>query len=341
MTQNTQNMSRRNFFTLGGLAAMGGAMALSGCAPRAAGDKLSTTGAAGTSDVNFDEEYDIVIVGAGIAGVSSAITVAREGNGESCLLIEKEGSAAGCSPVCAGDFLGRDDEHEYPVEYLKDMAKTATSQTIPDDVLEAFAAGINENLEWVLSLGATMDMMDAKRTLYEDLDKTEYREFASAVAPEYSFDDNAQPPFNHVHNFLTHVCQTDYADKVEVRYNTPLEDLVRDSAGRVIGVIADGTAIKANKGVIMCCGGYEHSEEFLEGFCGVGNAISFAMSGNTGDGPKRAADGAILDYNGEKIPGLYSAGEFGSVWGYLYQGNGNVGEAMAFGRISARSCLAN
>ena len=28
------------------------------------------------------------------------------------------------------------------------------------------------------------------------------------------------------------------------------------------------------------------------------------------------------------------------VWGYLYQGNGNVGEAMAFGRISARSCLA-
>ena len=57
-------------------------------------------------------------------------------------------------------------------------------------------------------------------------------------------------------------------------------------------------------------------------------------------GPKRAADGAILDCNGEKIPGLYAAGEFGSVWGYLYQGNGNVGEAMAFGRISARSCLA-
>ena len=61
---------------------------------------------------------------------------------------------------------------------------------------------------------------------------------------------------------------------------------------------------------------------------------------NTDGGPKRAADGAILDCNGEKIPGLYAAGEFGSVWGYLYQGNGNVGEAMAFGRISARSCLA-
>ena len=53
-----------------------------------------------------------------------------------------------------------------------------------------------------------------------------------------------------------------------------------------------------------------------------------------------SSDGAILDCNGEKIPGLHAAGEFGSVWGYLYQGNGNVGEAMAFGHISARSCLA-
>lgn len=546
MTQQTTNISRRGFLTLGGLTALGGAAALAGCAPQTAADKkLSGTGT-GTSaaDVDFEEEYDVVVVGAGIAGITSAITVSREGAGASCLVIEEEAAAAGCSPVCAGDFLGRDDEYEYPVQYLKDMATTASGQTIPDDVLEAFAAGINENLEWVLSLGATMDMLDTKRTLMEDLDKAEYREFASAVAPEYSFDDNAQPPFNHLHNFLTHICVDECTEAVELRFNTPLEDLVRDGDGRVVGVIADGHAIKANKGVIMCCGGYEHNEEFLEGFCGVGNAISFAMEGNTGDGhkicarhgadfwhmhnaagfwmagrnldntafsngalashkykcygitvgkngrrfymdwdghksldvsndaadiprddlsrhvgsrhgvmqfggewnhlpmpsvgwfvfdsdnyerafdfeatkttdpvadgwlykadtledlaaqmevppeeltatvaqwnefcergadmafyrpadtltpiktapfyaqrcnpamlntdggPKRAADGAILDCNGEKIPGLYAAGEFGSVWGYLYQGNGNVGEAMAFGRISARSCLA-
>lgn len=291
MTQQTTNISRRGFLTLGGLTALGGAAALAGCAPQTAADKkLSGTGT-GTSaaDVDFEEEYDVVVVGAGIAGITSAITVSREGAGASCLVIEKEAAAAGCSPVCAGDFLGRDDEYEYPVQYLKDMATTASGQTIPDDVLEAFAAGINENLEWVLSLGATMDMLDTKRTLMEDLDKAEYREFASAVAPEYSFDDNAQPPFNHLHNFLTHICVDECTEAVELRFNTPLEDLVRDGDGRVVGVIADGHAIKANKGVIMCCGGYEHNEEFLEGFCGVGNAISFAMEGNTGDGHKICA----------------------------------------------------
>lgn len=421
MTQQTTNISRRGFLTLGGLTALGGAAALAGCAPQTAADKkLSGTGT-GTSaaDVDFEEEYDVVVVGAGIAGITSAITVSREGAGASCLVIEKEAAAAGCSPVCAGDFLGRDDEYEYPVQYLKDMATTASGQTIPDDVLEAFAAGINENLEWVLSLGATMDMLDTKRTLMEDLDKAEYREFASAVAPEYSFDDNAQPPFNHLHNFLTHICVDECTEAVELRFNTPLEDLVRDGDGRVVGVIADGHAIKANKGVMQFGGEWNHlpmpsvgwfvfdsdnyerafdfeatktTDPVADGwlykadtledlaaqmevppeeltatvaqwneFCERGADMAFYRPAdtltpiktapfyaqrcnpamlNTDGGPKRAADGAILDCNGEKIPGLYAAGEFGSVWGYLYQGNGNVGEAMAFGRISARSCLA-
>lgn len=61
---------------------------------------------------------------------------------------------------------------------------------------------------------------------------------------------------------------------------------------------------------------------------------------NTDGGPRRNAKGQILDPNGNAIPGLYAAGEFGSVWGYLYQGNGNVGEALAFGRISARNFIA-
>ena len=62
---------------------------------------------------------------------------------------------------------------------------------------------------------------------------------------------------------------------------------------------------------------------------------------NTDGGPVRNATGEILDPDGSPIPHLYSAGEFGSVWGHLYQGTGNVGECAAFGRISARSALAN
>ena len=45
--------------------------------------------------------------------------------------------------------------------------------------------------------------------------------------------------------------------------------------------------------------------------------------------------------DGKPIPNLYSAGEFGSVWSGVYQGGGNIAECLIFGRISARSALAN
>ena len=40
------------------------------------------------------------------------------------------------------------------------------------------------------------------------------------------------------------------------------------------------------------------------------------------------------------IEDLYSAGEFGSIWGNMYQGTGNIGECVVFGRIAARNAMA-
>ena len=43
---------------------------------------------------------------------------------------------------------------------------------------------------------------------------------------------------------------------------------------------------------------------------------------------------------GSSIPRLYSAGELGSIYSYLYQGTGNIGECLAFGRIAGRNAAA-
>ena len=61
---------------------------------------------------------------------------------------------------------------------------------------------------------------------------------------------------------------------------------------------------------------------------------------NTQGGPRRNERGQIVRPNGSPIPRLYSAGELGSIYSYLYQGTGNIGECLAFGRISGRNAAA-
>jgi succinate dehydrogenase/fumarate reductase flavoprotein subunit len=56
---------------------------------------------------------------------------------------------------------------------------------------------------------------------------------------------------------------------------------------------------------------------------------------NTQGGPIRNEKSQVCDPDNNPIPRLYSAGELGSVYGYLYPtGGGNNCELIAFGRIA-------
>lgn len=61
---------------------------------------------------------------------------------------------------------------------------------------------------------------------------------------------------------------------------------------------------------------------------------------NTQGGPRRNEKAEILRPDGRPIPRLYSAGELGSIFSYLYQGTGNIGECLGFGRIAGRNVAA-
>ncbi len=58
---------------------------------------------------------------------------------------------------------------------------------------------------------------------------------------------------------------------------------------------------------------------------------------NTQGGPRRDENAQIVGANGAPIGRLYSAGELGSIYSFLYQGGGNIGECFAFGRIAGRN----
>ena len=60
---------------------------------------------------------------------------------------------------------------------------------------------------------------------------------------------------------------------------------------------------------------------------------------NTQGGPRRNEKAQIVRPGGAPIPRLYSAGELGSIYSYLYQGTGNIGECLVFGRIAGRNAV--
>jgi len=61
---------------------------------------------------------------------------------------------------------------------------------------------------------------------------------------------------------------------------------------------------------------------------------------NTQGGPRRNKDCQVVDPSGNPIPRLYSNGELGAMYSHAYNGGGNIGEAMAFGRVLGEHAVA-
>lgn len=62
---------------------------------------------------------------------------------------------------------------------------------------------------------------------------------------------------------------------------------------------------------------------------------------NTQGGARRNERAEVLDTNGNPIPNLYSAGEFGSMYADKYNGGSNLMECVCYGQIAAENCVKN
>lgn len=176
-------VSRRSFLKSAGIGAISAAaaMGLGACASPKSKSSSGTSGTVDAANVKWDETFDVVIVGAGIAGLAAAATVATEGNGAKCLVAEKGSMAGGNSPYCGGDALYTKDI-DGTFTYLQHMCGSDAFQVTPDDVLKTFAQGISENYDWLKKLGATDDQLVTQGDGATDPDLKghyfpEYREF--------------------------------------------------------------------------------------------------------------------------------------------------------------------
>ncbi len=147
-------LTRRSFIGGAAVLAAGAAAGLAGCAP---GGQQSGGGgeAQAEGSENWDEEFDVVVCGAGLAGLAAAITVAAEGDGASCLLMEKEPSPNGNSPFCAGSMLYCDD-----ADAVQDLPGRDDRRQHARRREAAFAEELTHNLTWLYDLGAKEEWLE-------------------------------------------------------------------------------------------------------------------------------------------------------------------------------------
>ena len=262
--------------------------------------------------MHFDETYDVIVVGSGLAGGIAAITAADAG--ARVLLIEKSEVPGGLS-ICSYGAVRSARDAEGAFSYLK---ATNDGRT-PDDVLQALARGMCELEGYVRELarinGAVISTSVAEATSGGD-DPEKRRVGANYPLPGneafYHTTVVDVPGFDAKQHYpwangapggprLYKIVHDHLAKRgIEIRLATPARRLVADAATREVRgvrVAANGAerTIEARRGVILASGGFEGNADMKAQFLEGKPVLNAAARTNTGDGIRMAQDlGAAL-----------------------------------------------
>ena len=236
----------------GGAAAMVGA---SGTAALAQAEEAA---------VEWTDEADLVIVGSGVAGLSCAATAYLEELGTAIVLeAAPEGLGGGSSRVC-GQGTMIPDTVEDGIAYLTYMCG---DYDVDADQIEAWAVNIRENWDWLHKMVGWEPVQ---------MGTSEYPEAPSNEAIKWYGHQGIAKPNGHTWQLFM-----DVVDDCEIPYYREARavDFVLDDSGVVMGVLTeDGRAFKANKAVVMACGGFEYNQTMMN----MANTVGFSGIRGTG-----------------------------------------------------------
>lgn len=281
------SIDRRTLVSAGAAALGSAALGVS----LASADEAKAPDTPWETTVAWDAEYDVIVVGMGGAGMSSAITAADEG--AKVLLLEKapEGDAGGNSNICM-QWVCYTEDPDGVLEYFK--ALRGDWETPSDAILDTYIEGMTHNKEWLESLGAPN---------VQPLEYAEYPTFPGVESFQLVTVDGStgmKPPHVFGGNGAAYNLLKDNvvarADAIDVWYGAPAKKLVQDPATKVIHgveaeVAGETVAIRAKNGVVLACGGYENNPRMQQDYAQRGFWPSTGrVLYNEGDGIKMALD---------------------------------------------------
>ncbi len=332
----SSKISRRDFFKSAAFGAAGiGLMGLPGCSP-AVSETPSAAPAASENPAmlpgNFTlDEFknsliqldpitsfvgevtaDIVVVGAGAAGVPAAVTAAEKGN--SVVVLQKQSTVVSQGNCASGLIIDKSDT-EGLLRYVQQTNSLCNWRSDPE-LLKAYVMNSGEAVQWVYDrarLTGTSTSKPNDKGLFAYLDTSQdftgewtdkrYSKFDYGQAKAHMYAPWMGPKPNNIGTYLSYVLDEaakQYSDHMKVYYNTPGVQLIVDG-GKVKGVVgklSDGTYVKfnANKAVILATGDYQNNTAMVKRWCPDVENFDKKQYQKTGDGHLMAVTaGAVME----------------------------------------------
>lgn len=289
---NGKGMGRREFLRLAGTAAAATAatVALGGCSTGEAETTEDTLGVPGWQEVNISKEVDVLIIGAGGAGLCAAMNTTKAGL--STLLVDKAATYGGVGNTAAGISV-------WPAgsKYMQDRGVTATT---------------DESWEKIAGYYATLENPPR---LYESLGKDIYFtevELHDALYDlgvkwmEMPADDGVRPTpgsggksyfakwfipsaglgsYNEVYKAIN---DSIVAAGAEFYFNTTVTDFIVDGAGQAVGVrckdsMGSVTDIRATV-MLIASGGFISNQPLIAQYLGEWAELPTVVHTSMGEG---------------------------------------------------------
>lgn len=233
-----------------------------------------------SGETEFDGEADVVVVGASVAGFSTAVTAAEEG--ASVILLEAGAEVGGTGKKAAawawvpGNHLmqaaGITDSREDALAYLARFARpTLYEEGHPTlglagweyELCEAFVDSGPTALKTFEDIGALSFVHGGEYPNYYAHHPVDKVPLGRVVLPRL--------PDGEVGDGVEWTRQMEAAARtrgVDIRTSHEVTGVLLNDEGEVVGVTAGGSRIRARRGVVFCTGGFSHNDELRRLYLG-------------------------------------------------------------------------
>jgi succinate dehydrogenase/fumarate reductase flavoprotein subunit/uncharacterized protein with FMN-binding domain len=273
--------------------------AVGNCVTQAGGDAEALAKvevAADSSDESFD--YDVVVVGAGLAGFFSALKAAQEG--ARVALLEKQG-VMGTAVLSSGIMYIAKDDSQVEDMYSQWIENSPTTSEYPTaERVHDLCAVSPDVLKFIDDMGVSYSIRDTLGASGRLVPTASWGILRNNVPIKLG----TMAPFvkggEALMRSLQKACD---ANGVDLRFNTPVTGFVKGDDGSVAGVVCEtkhGTKTFNAGAVVLACGDYSHNHDMVEQYCPESvNDYTTAAAGDTGECLQLAIDAGAVMYDSQ------------------------------------------